>query len=172
MRYAVTMKRLNTTRLADLSTEAATTPRRRKNLNLHDGPDAAVHRFCNAIEPDSYIRPHRHPEAQKWELLIALTGTLSVLVFDAAGRVLEREQLSANGPNHVLELPPGTWHTLVAEQTGSVVFEVKKGPYRPTDDKDFAAWAPGEGEPHCTQFLDWFRQAMPGATPPTIHARP
>lgn len=162
------MKRLDDTRLAALSGEAANAPRRRMNLNLHDGPDATVHRFCNAIEPDSYIRPHRHPEAGKWELLIALRGRVSVLVFDEDGRVQAREPLSADGPNRVLELPPATWHTLVAEQPGTAVFEVKQGPYFPTGDKDFAPWAPAEGEPGCARCLDWFRQAQPGATPPAF----
>ncbi len=164
------MKTLTDSQLHALSAEAAAAPRRRKNLNLHSGTEATVHRFCNAIEPDSYVRPHRHPEAGKWELLIALSGAVTVLVFDETGQVQARERLAAGGPVHVLELPPATWHTLVAEQAGTVVFEVKQGPYIPTAAKDFAAWAPAEGEADCQRFLDWFRQATPGMTPPATAA--
>jgi hypothetical protein len=38
-------------------------------------------------------------------------------------------------------------------ESGSVVYEVKDGPYLPLSDKNFASWAPKEGHPECEEFL-------------------
>ena len=35
---------------------------------------------------------------------------------------------------------------LVALEKGSLIYEVKDGPYDPSDDKFFASWAPAEGD--------------------------
>ena len=45
------------TRLAD---EARQSPLLRKNHNFHGSDDDSCHRLLNAIEPASYIPPHRH----------------------------------------------------------------------------------------------------------------
>ena len=39
------------------------------------------------MEPATYVRPHRHPEAGKWELFTVLRGSLVALTFDDEGRV-------------------------------------------------------------------------------------
>ncbi len=46
--------------LAELTRQAGRAERRRAHLNVHDSPDAPVQRFFIAMEPDTYIRPHRH----------------------------------------------------------------------------------------------------------------
>lgn len=160
------MKFIDRDLLASLSHEAAASSRRRANRNLHPRLEDPVQRLCNALEPDSYIRPHRHPEADKWELFVMLSGAAAVLSFDDYGRVLERTVLAAEGPVYGMEIPEQTWHTLVALQPGTVALEIKRGPYRALDDKDFAAWAPAEGEAEAAAFLAWFREAGPGAMPP------
>ena len=52
------------------------------------------------------------------------------------------------------EIPERTFHTLIALDPGSVVYEIKDGPYNPIDDKNFAPWAPKEGEPGAREYLD------------------
>ena len=162
------MKHITTRVLTTLSAEAQATPRRRKNFNLHEGPEAAVQRFCNAIEPDSYIRPHRHPEANKWELLVALRGSTTLLTFDGEGRVAERVELQAGGDVMAVELAPGTWHTLVGRAPGSVLLEIKEGPYIPAAANDFATWAPEEGTTGVAAFLEWLRAAQVGSVAPAL----
>lgn len=139
------MRCIQTGDLASLSRDAAQAPRRRANLNLHGDLADPVQRLLIAIEPGSYVRPHRHTEPAKWECFIILAGSAALLLFDGAGRVVGREELAAGGPNRVVELPPGPWHSLVALEPGTVVFECKPGPYSPLADKDFAPWAPAEG---------------------------
>ncbi len=159
------MKRLDTAALRALSAEAAALPRRRKNLNLHESPDDPIQRLCNAFEPGTYLRPHRHTAGGVWELFVLLTGRAAMLTFDDAGRVTERVELGAD-KNLIVEIPPATWHSLVSLAPGTVLFEVKRGPYRPTGEGDFAPWAPKEGDAQAGTFGTWMESAMPGARAP------
>lgn len=159
------MKRLTTDTLAALRAEAVASPRRRKNFNLHASSDDPIQRLCNAFEPGTYVRPHRHG-TDVWELFLVLGGRAAVLIFDNAGRVTERTELQASGDTQAVELPPGVWHSLVALAPNTVLFEVKPGPYRPTGENDFATWAPEEGAPGAGAFVEWMTHAAVGARPP------
>lgn len=159
------MKRLTADTLAALRAEAVASPRRRKNFNLHASLDDPIQRLCNAFEPGTYVRPHRHG-ADVWELFLVLGGHAAVLIFDDEGRVTERTEIQAGGETPVIELPPGVWHSLVALAPNTVLFEVKPGPYRPTGDNNFAAWAPTEGAPEAVAFVEWMVHAAVGARVP------
>lgn len=147
------MKIITRSRLDALSQEAAVTKRLRMNLNLHDDSQDLCQRLFNAVEPGSYIRPHRHLEPLKPECFMAVRGRMAVLVFNDAGAV---EQIVAFGHGYdveAIDLPGGVWHTLIALEAGSIFFETKPGPYVPLSDKDFAAWAPEEGTPEAADYL-------------------
>lgn len=160
------MKLINESLLDDLTSKAQQSPRGRTNLNFHAQYDDPVQRLLIAIEPGSYVRPHRHLDAGKWELFLIVRGRIAAVFFDDAGRIQERHVLSAQGAVHGFELTADRWHTVVALEPGSVFAEVKAGPFAPTSDKDFAAWAPGEGDAHCPKFLDWFVHGEPGSSYP------
>src|SRR3989344_4324154 len=155
------MKRLTADALVALRAEAAASPRRRKNLNLHASPDDPIQRLCNAFEPGTYVRPHRHG-AGVWELFLVLGGRAAVLIFDNEGCVTERTELQAGDGTQGAEIPPGVWHSLVALAPNTVLFEVKPGPYRPTGENDFAAWAPKEGDASAPAFVAWLTVAGVG----------
>lgn len=161
------MKIISVEMLDNLSRDAANSPRLRKNLNLHPEMADPVQRLFNAIEPGTYIRPHRHGKGDRWELLSMQRGRAILLVFDDDGKVIERQILAAAGPIPVVELPGGAWHSLVALEPGSIFLEIKQGPYIPVADEDFAAWAPKEGEAGSPELLTWFTQASIGDTPPS-----
>ena len=162
------MKRLTADILAALRAEAATNPRRRKNFNLHASPDDPIQRLCNAFEPGTYVRPHRHAAGGVWELFLVLGGRAAVLIFDDHGTVTARTELRSGGEVQVVELPPGVWHSLVSLAPNTVLFEVKPGPYRPTGENDFAAWAPPEGASGADAFVEWMARAAVGARPPAM----
>lgn len=159
------MERFDQSLLDTLANTAATSVRRRANHNIHPSLDAPVQRFFNALEPDTYVRPHRHRTPPRWELFLVLRGRLALLTFDADGRVIGREELCATGPVFGGEVPEDTWHALVALEP-TIVFELKEGPYHALYDKDFATWAPAEGAPVCGVLVEWYRQAQPGELPP------
>ncbi len=160
------MKRLTADALAALRAEATASPRRRKNLNLHEALDDPIQRLCNAFEPGTYLRPHRHSVPGTWELFVALTGRAAMLTFDDAGCVTARAELQAGGPVVAVEVPAGAWHSLVPLAPGTVLFEVKRGPYRPTGENDFASWAPKEGAPAAAAFVAWMTHADVGSRAP------
>ena len=152
--------------LTSLTQQAKQSPRLRMNYNFHSELEDPVQRLCNAMEPGTYVRPHRH--AQRWEFLSILSGSALALVFNDDGRVIQRVELSARGPVYALELPADTWHTLTGLESGSILFEVKQGPYIKPEEKDFAAWAPAERDAAAPRFYDWFLQASAGSLPPLL----
>ncbi len=145
------MKVIEAELLADMKRNAAGAPRRRTHHNLHEDLGDAVQRVVIALEPGTYVRPHRHGEGV-WELFVLLEGACSVLVFSPEGEVLKRADLAEDGAR-MAQVPPGAWHSILATRPGTVAFEVKPGPYRPATDKDFAPWAPAEGEPQVAAML-------------------
>ena len=66
--------------------EAQRSPRRRMNRNFHPHDDHPAHRLLNAIEPDSYVRPHRHLDPLKDETILCVKGRLGCILFDDSGR--------------------------------------------------------------------------------------
>ena len=109
--------------------------------------------MLNAIEPGSYIRPHRHLDPDKMEMFVVLKGNGAVITFDDNGQMLECFMLEADGEMLGVELPPGVWHTVVSMEEGTVFVEVKDGPYLPSTDKDFAAWAPLPDTPEADSYM-------------------
>ncbi|MFN7835777.1 MAG: WbuC family cupin fold metalloprotein, partial [Burkholderiaceae bacterium] len=51
------------------------------------------------------------------------------------------------------EVPASTWHTVIALESGSVLLEVKAGPFDPSMPKDLAPWAPEEGASNARPYL-------------------
>lgn len=155
------MREITESDLDDLVIAARTSARRRLNLNLHQTLDDPVNRLAIAIEPDSYIRPHRHDRP---ETVVLLRGAVDVLAFDDDGVLLSRRRVDDGGDAvRIVEYPPGTWHSLLALASPTVIFEVKQGPYAPVGPEDAASWAPAEGAPQVADWLRFFRSAKPGA---------
>ncbi|MDX1812085.1 MAG: WbuC family cupin fold metalloprotein [Gammaproteobacteria bacterium] len=152
--------------IQSLSSKAFTSERRRANFNLHETLDDSVQRFFNAMEPDTYVRPHRHDGDEKWELFIVIRGKACAVTFDENGVIQERQILDCHSENIAIEIPARAWHTIVSLEPGTIMFECKRGPYTPVSDKDFASWAPQEGEADVVKFLDWFQTGAIGELPP------
>jgi cupin fold WbuC family metalloprotein len=66
--------------------------------------------------------------------------------------VLHGYELGNNGLWGV-DIAPGIWHTIGVTSATAVCFETKPGPWDPTTDKEFAPWAPREGDPQAAQYL-------------------
>ena len=143
--------------LNELSGRAAESPRRRMNLNFHDAPEHPANRMLNAMEPDSYVRPHRHAAAFKDETFVVVKGAFGVVLFDERGNVSSTALLRAGGELIGAHLPAGVFHSVVALEPASVFFEVKAGPYDPTAAKDWAPWAPEEGAMEAPAYLSKLR---------------
>lgn len=140
--------------LLDQSTEAAlASPRRRKNHNFHTTEAEGANRLLNAVEPGSYIQPHRHLDPSKDETFVVVRGRFGLVLFGEAGDVTQTAILEAGADTVGANIPHGTYHTLVSLRPGSVFFEAKAGPYVPISDAERAPWAPHEGEPGAQEYL-------------------
>lgn len=144
--------------LDTLSLEAKVSPRRRKNRNFHENDADIAHRLLNAIEPDSYIMPHRHLDPSKDETMIVLRGKLGIVFFDEAGQLTQTAVLATDGTACGVTIPHGVYHTVLACQPGTVFFEAKAGPYVPLSEAERAPWAPGENEPETEAYAQSLRE--------------
>ena len=142
--------------------QAHENPRKRSHYNLHKELNEPVQRLCIALIKGTYVRPHHHPKYNKWELILALRGTVSLVIFDKEGSILEKLSLSQGNALSGIELEPNTWHTVFPLTNDAVILEVKEGPFTPTKESDFATWAPIEGEDQVISFLSWLEGANPG----------
>ena len=86
------------------------------------------------------MRPHRHRRdgsGTGFECFLVLQGAIGLLLFNSEGEIHQQLHLSAKGPTRGIEIAEDQFHTPVALEADSVIFELKQGPYQPAQDKDF-----------------------------------
>ena len=121
--------------LESLTEQAKKSPRLRMNYDLRNSAEDKSQRMLNAIEPGSPLPIHRHQKTS--ETVVCLRGRLVWEYYDELERICtERIELSPNGPIVALNVPKGQWHTVKALESGSVIMEVKDGPYEPQSPAD------------------------------------
>jgi cupin fold WbuC family metalloprotein len=145
---------LDSSFLDRLSAEAAATPRRRKNFNLHAAHESPSQRFFNALCADTYVAPHPHLDPAKDETVVVLRGKLGVVIFAEDGQVASA---AAVRPGTAVDVPHGTFHSWCALEDGTVFFEAKAGPYLPLEPAEKASFAPPEGDPRAPEYLAWLK---------------
>ena len=104
------------------------------NHNFHDSLDAKAQRLLNALEPGTLLPIHRHPHTAETYLL--LRGRIKVLFYNEQKVVTEEFDLNPLEGRYGVHIPKGQWHTLEVLESGSVIFEVKDGPYTPLAPED------------------------------------
>lgn len=77
------------------------TARGRMIAPLHRSHSDAVHRMLNAIQPGSYVRPHRHLDPAKPEAWIVLRGRLLFVHFHDNGAIDQHIVLGAQSDQSV-----------------------------------------------------------------------
>jgi cupin fold WbuC family metalloprotein len=142
--------------IEELAMQAIAVRRRRAHLLLHDGPADPVQRLVIVLQPNSYVRPHRH--SRQWEMLVLQQGRGALLIFDGKARLVDRIQLSPIAS--VVQIPIGMWHGFVVLERNTTVLEIKPGPYVPNE---FADWAPKEEAVNAGRFVKWATSAAVGA---------
>ena len=145
---------INDDLITTVTLKANASPRRRMNYNFHPQLDDPLQRMLNCLEPETYIQPHKHENPDKCEAFILLKGKVLVVEFDNDGRVSSHVLLEAGTGAYGAEIAPRIYHCIIPLAAGSVVYEVKNGPYSPLDDKNFATWAPKEGEKGCRAYME------------------
>ena len=116
--------------LDELTTKAKVSPRLRLNFDLRNSSEDQSQRMLNAIEPGSVVPIHRHQKTS--ETVVCLRGRLVWEYYDELDRICTEP----NGPVVALNVPAGQWHTVKALESGSIILEVKDGPYEPQSPAD------------------------------------
>ena len=114
--------------------EAKASPRLRMNYNFHTSLDAKAQRLLNALEPGTVLPIHRHRHTGETYLL--LRGKIRIQYYNDRKEPLESFVLDPLVGNYGIHIEPGQWHTLEVLENGSVIFEVKDGPYQPITPED------------------------------------
>jgi cupin fold WbuC family metalloprotein len=147
------MIKINEAFISETSVKAKKSARSRMNFNFHKEDAATLQRMLNAMEPDTYIQPHKHENPDKVEVFFALRGRLLIVEFDDKGEISDYVVLDARTGNFGAEIDPRTWHTIISLEEDSVAYEVKDGPYDVAVDKNFAPWAPEEGDEKASDYI-------------------
>jgi cupin fold WbuC family metalloprotein len=96
--------------------------------------EAKSQRLLNALEPGTEIPIHRH--LNTYENYIILRGKLKVLFYNDLHELTNSILLDPIIGNFGIEIPMGQWHSIEVLESGTVIFEVKDGPYSPITEKD------------------------------------
>ena len=128
-----------------VTAQAKLSPRLRMNHNFHPELSDPVQRLLNALEPWTYIRPHKH--VTKEESFVLLRGTVLAVVFNDDGTIRDHCVLNALSGNLGVEFEENSYHMLTSLESGSVVYEIKEGPFVPHSEASSAPWAPREDAP-------------------------
>lgn len=136
----MTIKVFSEEYLDRLVINAKNSPRLRQHHNIHIDYADPCQRLFNAIEPDSYIRPHSHGI----ETLFAIRGLMALIVFNNDGTIEEVQRFGIVSTSSNLKIAVGTeissdkWHTVVSLTSGSILLEVKAEPFYPNLPKSYA----------------------------------
>ena len=130
--------------LDNLTAQAQVSPRLRMNLDLRNSDGDSSQRMLNAIEPGSVVPVHRHQKTS--ETVVVLRGRVVEEYYDEAGVLVESFVLGdchvADAPRNdmpvacALNIPAGQWHRLRTLESGTVILEMKDGPYEPIGPTD------------------------------------
>ena len=149
------MKLINEKLLDETTQKAKQSPRLRMNYNFHETLDDPVNRLLNAMEPGTYLRPHRHLNPDKTEVFILLRGKAALFLFHPCRTVTDTFILDPRRGRYGGEIPAGVCHGLVVLASETVIYEIKQGPYAPLTPDNMAPWAPAaENRQEAQAYID------------------
>lgn len=110
-----------------LGTEAAISPRLRKNFDLRDSENENGQRMLNALQPGAFVPVHRHLDTG--EVCICIYGSVIERYYDEQGEEIASFTLTAGGECPGVLIPPGQFHSLETNGQMAVIIEAKAGRY-------------------------------------------
>lgn len=142
LRLMKAMKVIDDELIEGLVRRAEASERLRMNHNFHDTDRAPVHRLLNAMQRGTFVPVHRHLALPKDESVVILRGRAASFVFDDTGNIVQQTVVDPREGVYGFEIAAGTWHGLLVLEDGTVLYEVKQGPYAPLSAEDIAPWSP------------------------------
>jgi cupin fold WbuC family metalloprotein len=126
-----------------LRSELSGNAKGRVRINLHPDNTDSLHEMFIALRPDSYIRPHKHPN--KSESFHVFYGEVDIVIFADDGSIKQIVSLAAGNPSKAFyyRMSKPYFHTLCIKSDFLVVHEITNGPFV-KDGAIFADFAPAE----------------------------
>ena len=156
------IQEINNSLFVELIDQAKKSPRKRSHKTFHQSHNDPVQRIFIGLVEGTYVKPHKHPRSNIWEMLLGLKGRTGVLIFDDNGVVLQKHILAPGKDVIGLQIEPNTWHTVFPVDTETIMMEIKEGPFIAEGFAEFVDWAPDEGSDEASRFLDWAQKAEVG----------
>ena len=128
------MKLITTELLDDLSLQATESERLRMNYNLHESLNDNVQKLLNAMEPGTHLPIHRHRNTA--ETYIVMRGSVNLHIFDNNAKLDKTIEINPAKGVYGVDIPAGQWHTVEVLKHGTLIFEIKEGPYSPLNAED------------------------------------
>ena len=117
-----------------LTMQAKESPRLRMAMDLRNSPDDGSQRMLNAMEPGTVMPVHRHRSTS--ETVVVLRGIIRWDYYNDNGEKTNSFVLDANGDIRCINVDMGQWHSPECLESGTVLLEMKDGPYEPTGPED------------------------------------
>ena len=101
----------------------------RVRINLHPDNTDTLHEMFIAIRPDSYIRPHKHPN--KSEAFHIVYGEVDIVIFKDCGSIQQIVPLAAGSSSKAFyyRMSKPFFHTLIIKSDVLVLHEITNGPF-------------------------------------------
>lgn len=122
------MELIDKTLLDKLTKEAVDNDRLRINYNFHKDLSDKCQRLLNAMEPSTVMPIHHHKVA---EMYIVLRGRLKTNIYDDNKNIIESCIIDPREGIFGIQIEENKWHSVEVLEHGTVIFEVKEGPYIP-----------------------------------------
>ena len=119
--------KIDTALLDSLTDLAKDSPRLRASYDLRTTLDDTSQRILNALEPGTVVPIHRHSTTS--ETVICIRGCVREVFFDESGAEVESVTMAPGTDCMMVQVEAGRWHTAESLASGSVICEVKDGPY-------------------------------------------
>lgn len=144
---------------SSLLNKSSASERKRVNYNFHEHHEP-INRFLNALQPETYCRPHKHQNPDKFEVFLIFSGQAAILEFKEDGEISDIFILDPATGNFGVEIAPRVWHTIVCLKPDTLCYEIKEGPYDPESAKYFADFAPMEGSGEAQIYLKTLKDQL------------
>lgn len=96
--------------------------------NFHKTLQDKCQRLLNALEPGTVMPIHHHNVD---EMFVILRGKVRVTIHDEEDKVIQDVILSPKNGNYAVNIQAGEWHSVESYESGTIIMEVKEGPYVP-----------------------------------------
>lgn len=140
------MIKIDTNLLNQEYSKSQNSERKRVIYRFHSTDDDLLQRMLNTAQPQTYFPPHKHENPDKREVFLLLSGRCALIEYNDSGEIIDYIILDYQEGNIGVEIPARVWHQPIILKENTCIYEFKDGPYRVTDDKVYASWAPLEGD--------------------------